>query len=82
MASLLPVSDFAANPFLEASDDKSISAKFHGTEWGDNIPQKEIPLTARVVTTRIAKMNKFRLLKGTTIYRCPAQMLPTLHLME
>jgi hypothetical protein len=53
---LLPVSAFAANPFLDAQDDKPVSAKFRGTEWGDEIQQDEIPLTARVVTTRLAKM--------------------------
>ena len=53
---LLPVSAFAANPFLDAKDDKPVSAKFRGNEWGDEIQQEEIPLTARVVTTRIAKM--------------------------
>jgi hypothetical protein len=53
---LLPVSAFAANPFLDAKDDKPVSAKFRGTEWSDEIGQDEIPLTARVVTTRIAKM--------------------------
>jgi len=53
---LLPVSAFAANPFLDAKDDKPVSAKFRGTEWGDEIGRDEIPLTARVVTTRIAKM--------------------------
>jgi hypothetical protein len=52
----LAVSAHAANPFLEASDDKSISAKFQGTEWSEEIQEEEIPLTARVVTTRIAKM--------------------------
>ena len=52
---LLPVSAFAVNPFLDAKDDKPISAKFRGTEWGDEIQQDEIPLTARVVTTRVAK---------------------------
>ena len=57
MLVLLAVSAYATNPFLEASDDKSISAKFQGTEWGDDISQEEIPLTARVVTTRIAKMS-------------------------
>ena len=50
------VSVFAANPFLEAKDDKPVSAKFRGTEWGDEIGQKEIPLSARVVTTCMAKM--------------------------
>ena len=53
---LLPVSSFAANPFLDANDDKPVSVKFRGTEWSDEIGRDEIPLTARVVTTRIAKM--------------------------
>jgi hypothetical protein len=55
MATLLPVSAFAANPFLDAKDDKPVSAKFRGAEWGDEISRDEIPLTARVVTTRIAR---------------------------
>src|SRR5437899_1175313 len=53
---LLAGSSFAANPFLDAADDKPVSAKFRGTEWGDEIQQDEIPLTARVVTTRLARM--------------------------
>jgi hypothetical protein len=53
---LLPVFASAANPFLEAKDDKPVSVKFRGTEWGDEIGRGEIPLTARVVTMRIAKM--------------------------
>jgi hypothetical protein len=53
---LLPVCAYAKNPFLDAPDDKLVSAKFRGTEWGDEIQQDEIPLTARVVTTRVAKM--------------------------
>jgi hypothetical protein len=52
----LSVSAYAANPFLNAQDDKPVFAKFRGTEWGDEIQQDEIPLTARVVTTRVAKM--------------------------
>jgi hypothetical protein len=55
-AILLPASACIANPFLSAPDDKSVSAKFRGTEWGDEIQQEEIPLTARVVTMRVAKM--------------------------
>jgi len=55
MSLLLPVSAFAANSFLDAKDDKPVSAKFRGTEWGDEI-EGEYPLTARVVTTRVAKM--------------------------
>src|SRR5436190_14059861 len=53
---LLIVSAYSANPFLDASDDKPVSAKFRGTEWGDNIQQEKMLLTARVVTSRIAKM--------------------------
>src|SRR5437016_9359578 len=56
MSILLPVFASAANPFLEAKDDKPVSVKFRGTEWSDEIGRDEIPLTARVVTTRIAKM--------------------------
>ena len=54
---LLTRSAYAANPFLAAPDDKPVTAEFRGTEWGDNISQEEIPLTARVVTTRVAKMS-------------------------
>jgi hypothetical protein len=53
---LLAVSVYAANPFLDAPDDKPVSAKFRGTEWGDEIGRDEIPLTARLVTTRIANV--------------------------
>ncbi len=45
-----------ANPFLQAPDDKPVAARFRGAEWGDNIAQEEIGLSARVVTTRIARM--------------------------
>jgi len=47
----------AANPFLSAPDEKPMAAKFRGAEWGDNIAQEEIALSARVVTTRLAKMS-------------------------
>jgi len=56
LLALLACSSLAANPFLDAKDDKPVSAKFRGTEWSDEIGRDEIPLTARVVTTRIAKM--------------------------
>jgi hypothetical protein len=56
MLILLGVSAYAANPFLDAPDDKPLSAKFRGTEWSEDIRQQDFPLTARVVTTRIAKM--------------------------
>jgi hypothetical protein len=47
---------FAANPFLDANDDKPVSGEFRGTEWNDDIGAEEIPLTARVVTTRVATL--------------------------
>ena len=53
---LLPSFAHAANPFLDAASDKPMAAKFQGGEWGDEIQQDEISLTARVVTTRLAKM--------------------------
>src|SRR2546429_7935803 len=56
MSILLPVSGYAANPFLDVHDDKPVSAKFPGQEWGEKIQEDEIPLTARVVTTRLANM--------------------------
>ena len=56
MTMLIPVSGYAANPFLNTPDDKPVSAKFRGTEWSDDIGEQDIPLTARVVTTRMAKM--------------------------
>jgi len=57
MSILLATSAFAANPFLDAKDDKPVSANFRGTEWNDESISGEIPLTARVVTTRIAQMS-------------------------
>jgi len=56
MPLLLTICLYAANPFLDAPDDKPVSATFRGTEWGDDIGEEEIPLTARVVTTRVAQM--------------------------
>src|SRR5947208_13853197 len=56
MSILLPVSGYAANPFLDVHDHKPVSAKFRGTEWGEEIQEDEIPLSARGVTTRVAKM--------------------------
>ena len=53
---LLPVSVYAANPFLDAKGDKPVSAKFQGSQWGDDIEEEEIPLTMQVVTTRVSKM--------------------------
>jgi hypothetical protein len=56
MLILMTTSIYSANLFLNANDDKPASAKFRGMEWGDEISEDEIPLTARVVTTRVAKM--------------------------
>ncbi len=54
---LFVVPAFAANPFLDAKDDKPVAANFRGTEWNDENIQGEIPLTARMLTTRIANMS-------------------------
>ena len=56
MISLFPVVSYATNPFLNASNDQPASATFNGSEWGDDIGAEDIPLTAKVVTTRMAKM--------------------------
>ena len=56
LSTLLAGASYAANAFLDTPDDKPVPANFRGTEWGDAIGEGEIPLTARVVTTRIAKM--------------------------
>jgi hypothetical protein len=51
---LFAAATHGANPFLEATSDKPISAQFRGTEWGENLSQNS-PLSARVITTRLAK---------------------------
>jgi hypothetical protein len=56
MVILFSVSTYAANVFLDAQNDHPLSAKFSGTEWSDDIGEQDIPLTARVMTTRMAKM--------------------------
>ena len=56
MVILFSVSTYAANAFLDAPNDQPASAKFRGTEWRDDIGEQDIPLTVRVVTTRIARM--------------------------
>lgn len=57
MSMLLATFAHAANPFLDAKDDKPVSTNFRGAEWGDEIAQDEIALTAHVITTRIARMS-------------------------
>ena len=56
MITLISVSVYPASPFLNTPDDAPVSAKFRGTEWSDDIREQEIPLSARLVTTRLAKM--------------------------
>ncbi|MEY2529362.1 MAG: hypothetical protein QOJ05_1452 [Verrucomicrobiota bacterium] len=46
---------YAANPFLDSANDKPVSAQFRGTEWGEDLAD-DSPFSARVVTTRVAKM--------------------------
>jgi hypothetical protein len=53
---VFPILCYAANPFLDAPNDQPVSAKFRGIEWSEDIEERDIPLTARAVTTRIAKM--------------------------
>jgi hypothetical protein len=57
MSIFLSASVYAANPFLNAQDNKPVSANFRGTEWNDENIQGEIPLSAQVITTRIAQMS-------------------------
>jgi len=57
MSILFVTPAFAANPFLDAKDDRPVSANFRGTEWNDENIQGEIPLTARMITTHIASMS-------------------------
>jgi hypothetical protein len=80
---LLPVSVYAANPFLDAKGDKPVSAKFQGSQWGDDIEEEEIPLTMQVVTTRISKMPwgaifKIEFADVTSRTRNPAGVRPKL----
>jgi hypothetical protein len=57
MSILFAATVFAANPFLDAKDDKPVPVNFRGTEWNDENTQGEIPLTGRMITTRIAQMS-------------------------
>src|SRR5437016_13754392 len=57
MSILFVMPAFAANPSLDAKDDRPVSANFRGTEWNDENIQGEIPLTARMSTTRVASMS-------------------------
>jgi hypothetical protein len=80
---LLPVSVYAANPFLDANGDEPVSANFRGSQWGDDIEEEEIPLTMQVVTTRISKMPwgaifKIEFADVTSRTRNPAGVRPKL----
>src|SRR5438105_14220442 len=54
MSILFVAPAFAVNPFLDAKDDRPVSANFRGTEWNDENIQDEIPLTARMITASVA----------------------------
>jgi hypothetical protein len=78
---LISVSGYAANPFLGTTDDKPVFATFRGTQWGDDIEEEEVPLTVRVVTTRVAKMDwgaifKIEFTDVTSRARNPAGVRP------
>lgn len=45
----------AANPYLDAVDERPTFATFKGVEWNDEWAPDEVPLTARVETRRLAK---------------------------
>ncbi len=49
-------SGLAANPYLNAVDDKAAMANFKGAEWNDQYEAGEYPLHARVETVRLAMM--------------------------
>ena len=81
MTMLFSVSGYAANPFLGITDDKPVSATFRGTQWGDDIEEEEVPLTVRVATTPIAKMDwgaifKIEFTDVTSRARNPAGVRP------
>lgn len=48
-----PEPAWAKNPFLHASSDDRALATFSGTEWGDEIGKKDLPLSCKVVTVRV-----------------------------
>ena len=54
LSTLLASATYATNPFLDAPNDQPVSAQFRGTEWGEDTKEREIPLTARAITTRLA----------------------------
>jgi hypothetical protein len=56
ITTLIAVSECGANPFLDTPEGKPVSAPFRGTEWSDEIGEQDSALSARAVTTRVAKM--------------------------
>ena len=56
MSIFLATPAFAANPFLDAKDDKPVPVNIRGSEWGDEIGG-EFPASARMITARIASMS-------------------------
>jgi hypothetical protein len=60
MLTVMPTFGFelalGANPFLDAKDNKPVSVAVRGSEWGAEIG-REIPLSGRMITTRLAQMS-------------------------
>jgi len=50
----LAAASYGGNPFLDAANDKPVSAQFRGTEWGESLAE-ESPFSARGITSRLAK---------------------------
>jgi hypothetical protein len=63
MTMFIAISGYAANPFLNTSGDKPVSATFRGTQWGDEIEEEEIPLAEQVVTTCVARTSWGKIFK-------------------
>ena len=57
MSNLLAASALGANPYFDANDDKPLSAEVRGKEWNDEYTNGDVPLTMRMITTRIATMS-------------------------
>jgi hypothetical protein len=57
MSILLLTNARAANPYLDAKDDKPVSVSVSGKEWNDEYIEGDIPLSMRMITTRVAKTN-------------------------
>jgi hypothetical protein len=54
ISALFAAAACGANPFLDATNDKPVSAQLRGTEWGEGLADNS-PFSARMVATRVAK---------------------------